>query len=224
MQNRVDFKRIYITTSILVVLLVVFIIETFSGGSENINTLVKMGAMYNPAVAQGQLWRLFTAQFLHIGIIHIASNAVMIFYLGEYLEPLLGHWRFLIVYLLSGIGGNLLSFALGSDHSISAGASTALFGMIGAMLAIGVTNRDYPPISFLARQAFALAAINLLIDVFATNIDIMGHIGGLITGFLLAGALGSRLRKFNMPWRVAALAVLIIYSVWAWRQGMVISY
>lgn len=223
MQSRFNYRQSYMTISILVVLFGVFIFETLNGGSENTATLLKMGAMNNLAVAQGQWWRLFAAQFLHIGIMHIASNAVMVLYMGQYIEPLIGHFRFLMIYLLSGIGGNLLSFALGNDNNLSAGASTALFGLFGAMIALGLANRNYPAISFLSRQAFALAFINLALDIFMPSIDILGHLGGLISGYLLTVVIGSnKLNNYNTLWKISALVALVIYTLWTMRTGMVI--
>ena len=87
------FSSTFVTNAILIVLFVVFIIETMMGGSTNINILVRLGAMNNQLVTVGhQWWRLFTAQFLHIGWLHIASNAVMIYYMGQVMETLLGNW------------------------------------------------------------------------------------------------------------------------------------
>lgn len=226
MNRYLKFKNTYITFGILLVLLLVFIAEIILGGSENASTLMKMGAMQNAVVVGAkQYWRLFTAQFLHMGIMHLVSNAVIIYYMGMYLEPMLGHWRFLLVYLLSGVGGNLLSLAWGSDKDISAGASTALFGLFGAMTAIGLRNLHNQTISYLGRQAFVLALINLGLDLFMPNIDIQGHLGGLITGFLLAVILGDRLlKKYNNKGRIIAAAVLLIYIVMTIRQGMIINY
>lgn len=226
MKQRLKLSDTFVTISILVALFAIFIVEIFLGGSENTATLVKLGAMSNYAVVAGhQWWRLFTAQFLHVGIMHLVSNAVIIYYMGLYMEPMLGHWRFLLVYLLSGVGGNLLSLAFGSDRTISAGASTALFGLFGAMTAIGLRNLSNPLISYLGRQAFVLAIINLALDIFMPNIDIRGHIGGFIAGFLLAIILGdASLRKYNPKWRVLAGVILVIYVVLTIRQGMVISF
>lgn len=223
--NSRKFSKNFVTIAILIVLFVVFLIETFMGGSENINTLIRMGGMNNQLVAiKGQWWRLFTAQFLHIGWLHIASNAVMIYYLGQFLEPLLGHWRFLGIYLLSGIGGNLLSFGLGSDVTVSAGASTSLFGLFGAVIAMYLANRQVPQMTYLGKQAIALAVINIVLDLFASDIDILGHIGGLVAGFLLTIVLGSQyLRKYHNKIRVLAVVVLIIYVVFCVHQGMVIT-
>ena len=223
--NSRKFSKNFVTIAILIVLFVVFLIETFMGGSENINTLIRMGGMNNQLVAiKGQWWRLFTAQFLHIGWLHIASNAVMIYYLGQFLEPLLGHWRFLGIYLLGGIGGNLLSFGLGSDVTVSAGASTSLFGLFGAVIAMYLANRQVPQMTYLGKQAIALAVINIVLDLFASDIDILGHVGGLVAGFLLAIVFGSQyLRKYHNKIRVLAVVVLIIYVVFCVHQGMVIS-
>lgn len=223
--KRKRFSNTYMTTAILVVLFVVFLAETFLGGSTNINTLLRLGAMNNQLVAiKDQWWRLFTAQFLHIGWLHIASNAVMIYYLGQFMEPLLGHWRFLGIYLLSGIGGNLLSFGLGSDNNVSAGASTALFGLFGAIIAIYFANRQVPQITYIGKQAIALAVINIGLDLFASDIDILGHIGGLIAGFFLAIIFGSQyLRNYHPKIKVLAVVFLIIYVVFCVHQGMAIS-
>lgn len=218
-------KSCYMTVAILVFLVITFLIEIALGGSQSTYVLLKMGALNNyAAIAGGQWWRLFTAQFLHIGIMHLVSNAVMIYYLGLYLEEIIGHWRFLILYLLSGVGGNLLSLALGSDKSISAGASTALFGLFGAMTAISLQNRDNPILVYLGRQSFWLALINIGIDLFAPNIDIQGHIGGLIAGFLIAIIIGSQARhQYSFKWRVVAVGCLVVYVVATVRTGMVIN-
>ncbi|MBD5429920.1 rhomboid family intramembrane serine protease [Lactobacillus sp.] len=223
--NSSKFSRNFVTMTILIVLFLVFLVETFMGGSENLNTLIRLGAMNNQLVAiKGQWWRLFTAQFLHIGWLHIASNAVMIYYLGQFLEPLLGHWRFLGIYLLSGVGGNLLSFGLGSDGTVSAGASTALFGLFGAVIAMYFANRNVPQMRYLGKQAIALAVINIVLDLFASGIDILGHIGGLVAGFLLTIVIGNKyLRKYHSKIRILAVVFLIIYIVFCVHQGMVIS-
>ena len=140
------------------------------------------------------------------------------------METIIGHWRFLAIYLLSGIGGNLLSLAWGNDNAISAGASTALFGLFGAMTAVALQNRANPILVYLGRQSFWLALINIVLDLFAPNIDIPGHIGGFITGFLIAVVLGEKnLRKYSMKMRVVAVCALIIYCVATIRMGMVIN-
>ncbi|MBT8801753.1 rhomboid family intramembrane serine protease [Lactobacillus delbrueckii subsp. bulgaricus] len=220
-----NLRRNYMTTALVVVLFAVFLVETFMGGSESTSVLLKMGAMFNPAVVmEGQWWRLFTAQFLHIGIMHIASNAIMIYYIGQYAEPVFGPWRFLLIYLLSGVGGSLLTLAFGNDQAISAGASTALFGLFGAMTCAGFKDKDNTLLSFLGRQALALAVINLVLDVFMPDVDILGHVGGLITGALLAVILGDATYKgYGKGGQLLAAAGLIVYVVLILRLGMVVT-
>ncbi|WEV40912.1 rhomboid family intramembrane serine protease [Lactobacillus sp. ESL0681] len=222
MNRRQNFKDCYMTWTILVVLFLVFLLETGLGGSKSIATLLKMGAMNKMMVLRlGQWWRLFTAQFLHIGIMHLVSNVVMIYYLGTYLEQILGHWRFLLIYLLAGIGGNLLSLAFGDVSVVSAGASTALFGLMGAMTAIGLRNHDNAAIVYLGKQAFWLALLNLGFDLFDPNIDLWGHLGGLLTGLLLAIIVGDRrFRQYPFKVRLVAVCILIIYIVATVHRGL----
>ncbi len=176
------YKTNAMTNTIFVVLVAMFIIETLRGGSDESAVLFKLGAQFNPAIIiLGQWWRLFTAQFLHIGLLHLVVNCVTLFYMGQYLEPMLGHVRFLIIYLLAGVGGNLMTLALGSDNAVSAGASTALFGLFGAMIALGIANRTHEGMAYLGRQSFVLAVINLLFDI---NIPRL-ILGGMLEVYLL---------------------------------------
>lgn len=225
MDKRQKFLQSYMTTIIVAILFIVFIVECMLGGSENTSVLLKMGAMYNPVIViKGQWWRLFTAQFLHIGIMHIASNAIMVWYMGQYVEPILGHWRFLLLYLLSGVGGNLLTLAFGSDQTLSAGASTALFGLMGAMISIGLKNRDSDVLAFLGRQALALAVINLVLDLFIPDVDILGHLGGLVSGILLEIILGDKTyRQYGRLARFVSAIVLIICVALTLRIGMTVN-
>ncbi|MFC2694406.1 MAG: rhomboid family intramembrane serine protease [Lactobacillus sp.] len=215
----------FVTYWLLAVLVAVFVAQCLTGGFSYTN-LLRFGAMANPLVAvREQWWRLFTAQFLHMGILHLATNAVMIYYMGNYLERILGHWRFALVYLLAGIGGNLASFAWGADNAVAGGASTALFGLFGAMAALGVLNRDQPALRQLGQQSFALAAINIAIDLFMPNIDIWGHLGGFIAGTLLCLLVGSgNWRTAKWPWRLLATILLAVYVIVCLRQGLMISY
>ena len=128
------------------------------------------------------------------------------------------------MYLASGVGGNLLSLAFGNDNSLGAGASTALFGIMGAMAMVGFKNKESDLLSFLGRQALALAVINLLLDIFMPDVDILGHLGGLISGLLLAALLGDETYKqFGFWSRMLATVLLAVYVVVTVRLGMVIN-
>ena len=99
----------------------------------NLRTMVDMGAMFPPLVAAGENWRLFTAMFLHFGVIHLAVNAYSLFILGNVLERELGRPKFATLYLLSGLAASAASYAFSDLGTVSAGASGAIFGIFGGV-------------------------------------------------------------------------------------------
>ncbi len=119
----------------------------------------------------------------------------------------------------------MLSFAFASDLATSAGASTALFGLFGVVIALAIKLRRYTPIAMVGKQLFILAALNLFLDLFISHIDIFGHIGGLLTGFLLGIVISGGVNKsiYSNKIRVLALVGLIIYVVFTLRTGMVLT-
>lgn len=144
-----------------------------------------LGLKSNQAILHGELWRLFTPMFLHASILHIAFNMYALNILGPQLERYYGRWRFLTLYLLSGFAGNVVSFLFVDADSL--GASTAIFGLIGAQGVFLYQNqRVFGPV---ARRALVnvvtLAGINLLIGL-SPGIDNWGHMGGLVAGTLFA--------------------------------------
>lgn len=133
-------------------------------------------------VAQGQVYRLLTAAFLHAGLLHIGSNMIALLSLGPALEAALGRVRYLTLYLLSALGGSTLSFLVSSPGQFGVGASGAIFGLFGAYYVIvrklgGDTG-----------QIIGAIAINLVITFAIPIIDWRAHIGGLVTGSVLAAA------------------------------------
>ena len=120
---------------------------------------------------------------------------VTLYFLGMQIEYLFGPWRFLVIYLVSGICGNSASFAF--TPAISAGASTALFGLFGAYLMLGESFRNDPYIRTIAKQFLVLVVLNLLSDL-TGSIDLWGHLGGLIGGFLLGYVVGAP-QQFRRP-------------------------
>ncbi|KRM72841.1 Membrane-associated serine protease [Lacticaseibacillus brantae DSM 23927] len=180
----------YVTYGLLAVTIIVFILEVLAGGSQDSLVLLNFGARYNLSILQGQWWRFITPMFLHIGLMHLVVNAVSLYYLGLMTESIFGHWRFLVIYLASGIAGNIASFVF-NPNSLSAGASTAIFGLLGAFLLLGDVFRDNVAVRQLSRQYLLLVGLNLVFNLFSPGIDISGHIGGLVGGFLVAGAVGA---------------------------------
>lgn len=216
-------SKSYVTWVLLAVTIGVFIVESLVGGSQNYQTLLLMGAKTNNLVQAGQWWRLITPIFLHIGIFHIFMNGFTLLYVGQILEPMVGHWRFFVIYMLSGIMGNLASFAFGANNVISAGASTSLFGMFAAFLALGLIYRENRFLRELGKSFLGLIAINLLMDLTMSGIDIWGHVGGAVGGLLLGYALGlPKISRPKMIFRILAILVAIAISYYMYAKGMIV--
>lgn len=185
---------IVLTRALLLINLVMFLItsllssggfmEAVLGGADGL-TLMVLGAKENSLILRGDYWRLLTPIFLHIGIVHLLFNSYALNLFGREVEGIFGSWRFAVIYFLSGIGGSILSFAF--SPSISAGASGAIFGVIGAMAAFLIRNRE--TLGNQGRQHLQslvfMIGINLFLGVTLPGIDNYGHIGGLVAGFVL---------------------------------------
>ena len=134
-------------------------------------------------VAQGQYYRLLTAMFLHFGIIHIALNMYCLLTLGPFVEAAVGRLRFTALYLLSGLAGSALSYLLGPQQQLAAGASGAVFGLFAAFFVLQRRRgADVTSIS-------VTIVLNLLFSFSVPNIDWRGHVGGLVGGALVTAAL-----------------------------------
>ena len=149
--------------------------------------LLGHGAMFVPKVLEdGEYYRLFTSMFLHFGFEHLINNMVTLVLIGWNLEIEIGRFKFLLIYILSGLGGNILSawyeFRT-MDYSISAGASGAIFGIIGALLYVAIRNRGR--IGDISGKGLAfMIIISLYYGFSSSGVDNLAHIGGLITGFV----------------------------------------
>lgn len=178
-----------IVTYILIALNILYFLAMyiFGNGSTDILTLVNFGANYAPLVEAGEWYRLFTSTFIHIGVLHLICNMYSLFVIGSQLESFYGKWKYLTVYLLSGVVGNLFSLLL--TDGISAGASGAIFGLFGSLLYFGYHYRVYLG-TVIKSQIIPLIALNLFIGFASTGIDNAAHIGGLIAGVLVSSAVG----------------------------------
>ncbi len=138
-------------------------------------------------IGQGEYYRVVTACFLHAGIDHLASNMLILYFLGIHVEKVLGHGKFLILYLLSGISGNLFSMSRQLQSGMyyhSIGASGAVFGIVGAYLLLALINRKYIGNRELKRIAFGVF-FSLYIGFRSEGTDNAAHVGGFAAGFLL---------------------------------------
>ena len=176
-----------VTIGLLVAMGVVFTMTWIAGGAEDLAVQVAFGANFGPLVADGDLWRLVTSIFLHANLLHIALNGWALFILGRNLEAFYGAWRFLALFLLSGVIG-AVSSALFS-HAISVGASGGIFGLLGASVVFAFRWRALLPGRVTRVMGTALlpwVALNLVLGVVIPHIDIAAHVGGLVGGALLA--------------------------------------
>lgn len=169
----------------LAIIAIVFVIEELSGGSQEPEVLVGLGANYGEYVTGGEYWRLITSNFLHIGLLHLLFNAYALYVLGQEAEALYGGSRFVVIFLLSGVSGSLASYAF--TYGLSAGASTAIFGLIGTLIAFFVRNRQLFGVLGSSRltNLLVVAAFNIIYGLSNPVIDNWGHLGGFAGGLTL---------------------------------------
>ncbi len=167
------------------------------GGSQDTRVLLIFGAMQNQLIAQGDYYRLLTSMFLHIGLIHLAFNSYALYIVGQDVERLYGSARFLVIYFLSGLGGSLASFVLG-NAGVSAGASGAIFGLIGTEIAYFYLHRQTFGQHGQAqlRSLLMLAGFNLFLGFTIPGINNLAHMGGLVFGLALGWILAP---KYQAP-------------------------
>lgn len=184
-----SYKKPIITYAIMIICIILFIMMyIFGNGSESTNTLINFGANYDVLTKSGEYYRLFTCMFLHIGIMHLICNMYSLYVIGKEVEGLFGKWKYLLIYLLSGICGSMLSLAF-SYNTVSAGASGAIFGLLGALLYFGYYYRTYLG-AVMRTSIIPVILFNLVIGFLSSGIDNAAHIGGLVGGVLIAMAVG----------------------------------
>lgn len=218
----INFERLSqakVTSGLMIINIIVFVLMTLNGGSESIENLIRFGANSKILVAHGEWWRLFTASFIHIGFFHILFNMYFFYSLGPVFERLFGSMNFLIIYLIAGIFGNLLSFAFGSPYTVSAGASTSLYGMLGLAIGLMATYRDDEIIRSFGASFISVVVINVIYSLLAPGVGIYGHLGGFVAGFLLAGIFPIIGREIASPKRLVSLIILLVASFALYRIG-----
>lgn len=179
------YKKSKVTFSLLSVMIVYFIFISLNGGTTDIETLVKYGALYPPFVlVYGQYYRLISSIFIHIGLMHIFFNGYALYIFGPQIERLMGPRKYFLFFLLTGLGGNIATFFFAFE-TISAGASGSLFGLFGAFLYLIHRHSDMVTPEG-RKNILKLLAINLVLTIAVPNISATAHFGGLIMGYLLS--------------------------------------
>ena len=190
MENTLEqFRKEPVTFILILINVLVFLVSDLTGYSQDVMHMLDLGAAYTPLITEGgEVYRLFTSMFLHFGIAHLLNNMLVLFVLGSRLERAAGKIRFLVIYLLGGVAGNVISLLLElnrGDYSVSAGASGAVFAVMGAMIYIVVRNRGWlEDLSW--RQIVVMALFSLYFGFASSGVDNAAHVGGLISGGILA--------------------------------------
>jgi membrane associated rhomboid family serine protease len=187
---------------------IAFIIELAAGGASGLQfsggKIIREGGLYGPDVANGDWWRIVTSAFLHAGFAHIALNMVGLYFLGRILEPAIGTARFLGVYFVSLLAGSA-GVILISPHSISVGASGAIFGLLSAAFVVA----RHRGLDQIAQQIAFYVVLNLAFTFGFPGISIGAHIGGLIGGAIAAVIITYGQRHFrSLAMQLAAMAAL----------------
>lgn len=154
------------------------------GGGAGIERVLELGALYPSAVREhGEWWRILTSSFLHGGLLHIGVNMISLWSLGRFIEYAMGSWRMLAVYVFSMVAAGLGIIYLSPPTAFTLGASGAIFGLFGALFAIGLKLGK--PGMELVRANIGILILNLLITFTVPAISWQAHVAGLVGGFVL---------------------------------------
>jgi len=190
-------KKAYVNWTLIIMNVLYFLYLEIVGSSENAYFMYEKGAMYAPAVLEGgEYYRLVTAMFMHFGIRHIVNNMIVLFALGDNLERALGHVKYLIFYLICGIGSNWVSMMANRADSaaVSAGASGAIFGVVGGLFyAVAINKGRLEDLN--SRQLAIMIFMSLYAGFTSTGVDNMAHVAGLVLGIIMGVILYRRPKK-----------------------------
>lgn len=209
LQQVFSFGKPMLTYLLIFLNLLVFAWLESQGGSTNTLTLIQYGAKYNPAIIDGDWWRILSSMFLHIGFIHIGMNMLALYYLGNPVERMYGTTRFAVIYFVSGIIGGITSFAL--TPSVAAGASGAIYGLFGALLFFGVVHKKLF-YQTMGPNLLWIIALNIVFSFSIPQVDMGAHLGGLLGGFL-ASAVVHFPQKRYIAMQLVAFGFVIVFGV-----------
>ncbi len=189
-------KTPYITYALIIINVLVFIsMYIFGHGSEDIRTLYSFGALDKVSVVNyHEYYRLITSAFLHIGFLHLICNMYALYILGSEIESYFGKLKYLFIYFISALVGSLVSLVFISENTISAGASGAIFGLMGALLYFGYYYRAMLN-NAITKQIVPLILLNLFIGFISSDINNFAHLGGLFGGLIASMIVGVKYKS-----------------------------
>lgn len=187
-QMRKQPDKSWVNLILILINIAVFIYAEATGDTTDTTHMMKLGAAYAPLIRNGEYYRLLTSMFLHFGIEHLASNMILLFFIGDYVERYLGKICYLILYIGSGLFSGWFSMRHDlavRSNSISAGASGAIFGVIGCLLVLVIIHRGHLENLTLTRLIIMIV-FSLIVGFQTTGVDGYAHLGGFIGGCALA--------------------------------------
>lgn len=210
MRDFIDFlkAREPVTLILVAVNIIVFLVMSALGDTEDAYFMLMHGASFSPAVVLGgEYYRLFTSMFLHFGSDHLFSNMLVLIFLGDELEKITGKVRYLLIYVLGGLSGNIFSMVLdwkNESYVVSAGASGAVFAVIGALVAAVILNKGKLQ-GYSGSRLVMMAGLSILQGFMASGVDGWAHLGGFAFGFLIALVFGRKLRAAGREYHTEEL-------------------
>lgn len=207
-------------TYFLIAVNVIFYVVPMLLGSDVYQYIIDAYCIHGPSIRAGQYYRLLTGIFLHGNIVHLLFNCYALYVLGGQIESFFGKFKYIIIYLFSGLTGSLLSITL-SGNVGSIGASGAIFGLMGALLYFGYHYRVYLG-NVVKSQIVPLILLNLAIGFISSGIDNWGHIGGLIGGIVITMALGVKEKSSNFE-KINGWIICIIFLIFLMFMGFVMA-
>lgn len=213
-----DFMKHKATYILTLLTTVVWLYQFFRYGlaATSAISLYNTGALFPPAILDDptQIWRLLTPIFIHIGWAHFLMNTFTLFFIGRQVEVVFGSLNFSLIYVLSGIFGNAVTFFF-SPASLSAGASTSIFGLFAAIAGIGFFT-GHPLLKEIGKTFTVLIAFNLFFNLFnLSSVNIWSHVGGALGGLLLAPVFPPKYFKNSVPIQNRILSGVVLVVLFA---------
>jgi membrane associated rhomboid family serine protease len=207
-------RRPVVTYTLIGMTAAIYLMQMVAG----VNNVAGDWGMWPVGIAiGGEWWRLVTAAFLHGSFLHLAFNMYVLFALGPTLERILGHGRYLTLYILAALGGGVASYAFSDIRTVSVGASGAIFGLMGALVVAGRRLR------YDITQVLVLLGINVVIGFISPGVDWRAHLGGLVTGAAVAAIMVFPSRRHRTAVQTGGLIaiVLVLAALTAWRTAQI---
>ncbi len=210
-------KEYPITYGLIIINVVIYLLPLLANIDiidTNSEYLLSIGANYGPAVVlNGEIWRLFTAMFLHGGLEHIGMNMLSLWFVGRVVEVWFNKISYLSIYLISGLMGGLISIYM-HPVTVGIGASGAIFGIFGAMAGVVIVHRKRMEAQFKAfiRDFGIILLLNLVIGVVFESVDLSAHIAGLITGIIGGAVVGKNPKNIWVFITISMIIMVLIYN------------